>query len=101
MPRVLYAASRTLVTTSDTGKTQPNFSRILGNLTSASLANLYERHTVDRRDAFGRPAEFDRRNGFGPTMERTGWLLASQALSYVVVEEFKVASWLRRKKKNP
>jgi len=39
---------------------------------SSSLANLYERDTVDRRDARGRVLKFNRRVGVGPTLRVFG-----------------------------
>ena len=101
MPRMVYAASRTLLTAGDNGKTQPNFSRLLGNLTSASLANIYERDTVERRDARGRVSKYNRRVGVGPTLESFGISTALDAVSYVVFDEFNVVGRLKKKLKRP
>ena len=90
MPRAAYALSRAFVTTGDNGKTQPNFSRILGNLTSASMANLYERDSVRHRDRFGTVSEFNRRVGVGPTLRTFGVSTAVGALSHVLFDEFDV-----------
>jgi hypothetical protein len=94
MPRAAYALSRAFVTTGDNGKTQPNFSRILGNLTSASMANLYERDSVRHRDRFGRVSEFNRRVGVGPTLRTFGASMAVGALSHVLFDEFDVVKKL-------
>ena len=39
--RVYYAVSRALVTRGDDGRTEPNYSRILGSFAAGGLANLY------------------------------------------------------------
>jgi hypothetical protein len=39
--RACYSMSRSFVTRSDSGKTQPNWSNILGKFTAAGLSNLY------------------------------------------------------------
>jgi hypothetical protein len=41
LARVVYAASRALITRSDSGRTVPNFSQIGGNLVGAVLTNAY------------------------------------------------------------
>jgi len=94
MPRAAYAASRALVTSGDNGKTQPNFSRLLGNLTSVSMANLYERDTVERRDRFGRVAEYHRRVGVRPTLEAFAIDTAFDALTHVLFDEFNIVKKL-------
>lgn len=96
MARAGYAASRALVTSGDNGKTQPNFSRLLGNLTSASMANLYERDTVKRRDRFGRVAEFNRRVGVRPTLEKFAIDTAFEALTHVLFDEFNIVKKILR-----
>ena len=101
MRRALYGASRALITTGDNGKNQPNFSRLLGNLTSSSLANLYERDTVERRDARGRVLKFNRRVGVSPTLQSFGISTALDALTYVVFDEFAVLRKLRKILKTP
>ena len=90
MPRMAYAASRALVTSGDNGKAQPNFSRLLGNLTSASMANLYERDTVKRRDRFGRVLEYNRRVGVRPTLESFAISTGFEALTHVLFDEFNI-----------
>ena len=94
--RAAYAASRTLITRNDKGQTEFNYSNVLGSLTSATLANVYERNTLDVRDRFGRPIEFNRRVGVGPTFERFGLTLAFEAASNVAFGEFDVIGKLRR-----
>jgi hypothetical protein len=39
--RVLYAATRPLITRSDDGRTLPNFALIAGNLAGSALTNAY------------------------------------------------------------
>jgi Carboxypeptidase regulatory-like domain len=39
--RVFYAVSRALVTRGDDGRTEPNYSRLLGSFAASGLANLY------------------------------------------------------------
>lgn len=39
--RVWYALSQTVVTRGDNGKTQPNYSHILGNFVTAGISNVY------------------------------------------------------------
>lgn len=39
--RVFYAVSRSLVTRGDDGRTEPNYSRLLGSFAAGGLANLY------------------------------------------------------------
>lgn len=90
LPRAAYAFSRAFVTTGDNGKTQPNFSRLLGHLTSASIASLYERDTVRHRDRFGRVSEFNDRVGARSTLKTFGFSVASEALSHILFDEFNV-----------
>lgn len=39
--RALYAITRAVITRSDSGRLEPNYSQILGNFSAASLSNLY------------------------------------------------------------
>lgn len=39
--RLLYALSRSVITRGDNGRSQPNYSKILGDLASGGLSNLY------------------------------------------------------------
>ena len=39
--RVLYALAQTVVTRGDNGKTQPNYSHVLGNFITAGVSNIY------------------------------------------------------------
>jgi hypothetical protein len=39
--RALYAMSRAVVARSDSGRTMPNYSQILGNLSAGAISNLY------------------------------------------------------------
>jgi hypothetical protein len=41
LARVLYAATRPLITRTDSGRTVPNFSLMAGNLAGSALTNLY------------------------------------------------------------
>lgn len=86
--RILYAASRTFVTRSDQGKTQPNYSRLAGYMTSATFANIYEIDTPATRDAQGRALTFHRRIGVAPTFKRFGGSVATDAASNIVFKEF-------------
>jgi hypothetical protein len=88
MPRAIYAASRTVLTLGDNGKTQINFSGLGGNLTSAGLANIYERDLVKARDLHGRPVSFRRRVGVGPTFKNFGISTAIDAATNIVFKEF-------------
>ena len=96
MPRALYAASRTLLTQGDNGTTQINYSSLAGNLTSAGLANFYERDVVRARDAHGRPLSFRRRVGVGPTFESFGISTALNAAANIAFREFDVVGKLRK-----
>jgi hypothetical protein len=97
MSRTGYALSRTFLTSGDNGKTQPNFSRLLGDLTSASLANVYERDIVRRRDRFGRVLEYHRRVGVEPTLKYFAISTAFQAVSHVLFDEFNILAKLQKK----
>ena len=94
MPRALYAASRTVLTLGDNGKTQINFSGLGGNLTSAGLANIYERDLVKARDAHGRPISFRRRVGVGLTFKNFGISTAIDAATNIAFHEFDVVGKL-------
>ncbi|HXU19384.1 MAG TPA: carboxypeptidase-like regulatory domain-containing protein [Verrucomicrobiae bacterium] len=39
--RTLYAVAQTVVTRGDNGETQPNYSHVLGNFTTAGISNIY------------------------------------------------------------
>jgi len=88
--RIFYAATRTFETRGDNGRAQANVSEILGDLTSAALANVYERNVVRGRDSFGRPTMFERRVGARPTFESFGISLGFDSLNYVLFDEFDV-----------
>lgn len=92
--RLLYAISRTVQTRGDDGEPQVNYSRLLGNLTSAGLANIYERSTPASIDAQGRVLEIHNRVGVGPTFRTYGYATASDAATYVFFDEFKVLNRL-------
>jgi hypothetical protein len=97
MPRALYAASRTVITLGDNGQTQINFSGLGGNLTSAGLANIYERDLVKARDANGRPLSFRRRVGVGPTFANFGITTAMDAATNIAFKEFDVVGRLLKR----
>jgi len=61
------------------------------------MANLYERDTVKRRDAFGRVQEYNRRVGARPTLESFAITTAFDALSHVLFDEFDILGKLRKK----
>jgi hypothetical protein len=94
--RALYAASRTVVTLGDDGSQQVNYSRLFGNLSSAALANIYERDRVRRRDALGRPVLFERRVGVGTTFESFGISTGVDAATNIAFKEFDVFGKLRK-----
>ena len=58
--RIWYAVTRAVVTRGDNGKTQPNYSGVLGNFVSAGLRNLY----LDPDDRSGADVVL---NGFATT----------------------------------
>ncbi len=76
-PRAFHAASREFVTYSDAGKTQPNYSRLLGSLSASAIANIYERDTPGHR-----------RIGVSPTFQRFGTFVGFEILSNIVFKEF-------------
>ena len=57
LPRLAYAATRAIITRSDSGRTVPNFSQIGGNLIGAALTNAYypqsNRTAVQTLETFG------------------------------------------------
>ena len=57
LPRVAYAATRAIITRSDSGRNVPNFSQIGGNLIGAALTNAYypqsNRTAVQTLETFG------------------------------------------------
>jgi hypothetical protein len=69
--RLVYALSRSLITRSDSGKTQFNVSNILGKSTASALANAYY------------PAQ---NRGLGATVSRVGASIGYQSLSDVGIE---------------
>jgi len=69
--RARYSVSRAIITRSDSGKTQFNWSNVLGKLTAAGLSNLYY------------PNE-DR--GAGLTLSRVGISLAYQTIGNLAIE---------------
>jgi hypothetical protein len=69
--RALYAATRTLITKSDDGRTQPNYSLLSGNLAGAALTNAYYPST---------------NRGFTETAKTFGNSLGGSAVGFVVTE---------------
>ncbi|MGB8509179.1 MAG: hypothetical protein WCD76_12400, partial [Pyrinomonadaceae bacterium] len=76
-PRALHAASRVFVTYDDRSRSVPNYSRLLGSLSSGALANLYERSTPGHN-----------RTGAGPTLQRFGTSLGFEMFTNIVFKEF-------------
>lgn len=74
--RLFYAASRVIVAESDDGRSQPNYSRLFGDLTASALANLWERDTPDRI-----------RIGASPTFSRFGKMVGLDFVR-IIVQEF-------------
>jgi hypothetical protein len=70
MARLAYAATRVLVTRTDAGTWRFNASEFLGNGTVASIGNLY----------------YPDARGFGPTMQRMGTQIGTDAISGVLKE---------------
>lgn len=75
--RLLHATSRVFVTKGDNGKLQVNYSRIAGNLSASTLANIWERSTPDHN-----------RIGLNPTFRRFGNMMAFDVVSSIVFKEF-------------
>jgi hypothetical protein len=75
--RALHAMSRVFVTRDDDGNLEPNYSRFAGSMTSAALANIWERSTPGH-DRVGPDA----------TLRRFTRSFATGALSNVVFREF-------------
>ncbi len=69
--RAQYAATRVLITRNDSGRSQFNYSEVLGNVSDASLANAY--FAPSQRT-------------FGRTMFRVGSLFATSALGSLARE---------------
>jgi hypothetical protein len=69
--RVIYAATRTLITKSDDGRSQPNFSLLSGHLAGAALTNTYY-PSINR--------------GFKETAETFGNSIGGSAVGFVVTE---------------
>ncbi|NYF92124.1 hypothetical protein RBB79_20795 [Tunturiibacter empetritectus] len=69
--RVVYAASRSLITRTDGGHSSVNFSLLAGNLLGSALTNAYYP---------------ERNRGFGQTMETFGTSVGGSAFGYVVTE---------------
>jgi hypothetical protein len=69
--RTLYAATRTLITRSDNGRAQPNYSLLSGNLAGAALTNAYYPST---------------NRGFTETAKTFGNSLGGSAVGFVVTE---------------
>src|SRR5262249_24924282 len=94
--RVLYAVSRTALTRSDSGRTQYNYSKLAGFLTSATLANAYERNTVKARDAQGGVISLNQRTGTAATFRNFGALVAEDVVSNVFFNEFRLGEKMGR-----
>jgi hypothetical protein len=94
--RALYAAGRTVLRQGDNDNTQINFSGLAGNLTSAGLANIYERDRVSARDARGRVLSLNRHVGVGPTLISFGISEALEAVSHIALDEFNVPGKVRK-----
>ena len=75
--RTAHAISRVFVTDGDNGKSQPNYSRLAGNLSAAALANIWERDTPGRD-----------RTGTRPTLRRFGISVGVDAINFIIFQEF-------------
>jgi hypothetical protein len=69
--RVVYAATRSLITKTDSGHSRVNFSLIAGNLLGSALTNAYYP---------------ERNRGFGQTMQTFGTSIGGSAFGFVVTE---------------
>jgi hypothetical protein len=69
--RILYAASRALITRADDGRATPNYSLIGGRVVGAALSNTYYPQA---------------NRGFGQTAETFGTSMAGAAFGFVVTE---------------
>jgi hypothetical protein len=69
--RVFYAATRTIITKSDDGRSQPNFSLLSGHLAGAALTNTYY-PSINR--------------GFKETAETFGNSIGGSAVGFAVTE---------------
>ena len=88
--RLLYASTRTFLTRSDGGRPQYNYSKLAGFMTSAALANTYEKNTPRTIDAQGRVNSYTRRTGTAATFRNVGILLASDIIGNVLFNEFRL-----------
>jgi hypothetical protein len=82
--RVVYAASRSLITKTDSGHASVNFSLFAGNLLGSALTNAYYP---------------ERNRGFGQTMQTFGTSIGGSAFGFVVTEflnETLVAAHLKK-----
>lgn len=69
--RAVYAATRTIITRTDSGRTTPNLALLSGNLAGAALTNVYY-PPINRK--------------FGQTMETFGGSVGGSAIGFVVSE---------------
>ena len=69
--RVVYAASRSLITKTDSGHSSVNFSLLAGNMLGSALTNAYYP---------------ERNRGFGQTMQTFGTSIGGSAFGFVVTE---------------
>jgi len=69
--RVVYAASRSLITRTDNGHSTVNFSLLAGNMLGSALTNAYYP---------------ERNRGFGQTMQTFGTSIGGSAFGFVVTE---------------
>jgi hypothetical protein len=83
--RIVYAATRPLITRTDSGRATPNLALILGNLAGAALTNAYYP---------------PRNHGFSQTMQIFGGSMGGSAVGYGVTEFLDEALQFARIKKS-
>jgi len=85
--RLWWAVERIIVTKTDSGRSQFNFSEWLGNGTVAAIGNLY----------------YPNERGFASTMQRTGTQVGTDAISDVLKEFWPDIKrrWLHKQNNNP
>lgn len=94
--RLLHASSQTFLTRSDSGRLQYNYSKLAGFMTSAAIANAYEKDTPKAIDARGRIISFNQRTGTSATFRNFGILIASDVIGNVLFNEFRLGDKMAR-----
>lgn len=90
--RLLFSSSQTFLTRSDAGRLQYNYSKLAGFMTSAAIANAYEKNTPKALDAQGRIISINQRTGPSATFRNFGILIASDVIGNVLFNEFRLGA---------